>query len=173
MIVGSTKFEKEFEDRIIRRHIYEKYDQYKDQMIQEMTSRHQDKRNTKLNVKECQGGLRDIEILLLVYKARYRLKEPVNRKLMKTICEVTTKFKEDLCTLNENFNFLKRLRDLYRLTVFAGNDLKIEYLDQSAKIMQYQDYDHETAVDKLMRDYNQCTEQTNQIVQRLVADLLS
>jgi len=171
MIVGSSKFQKEFEDRIIWRHIYDKYNQYKNQMIHEMKSRHQDERNTNLNVKECKGGLRDIEILLLIYKARYKLKEPVNRKLMETICEVDTKHKQDLCALNKHFNFLKQLRDLYRLTVFAGNDLKVEYLDQVAKIMGYQDNLSKKAGDKLVLDYYRCTEQTHQIVQRLIADL--
>lgn len=171
MIVGSTKFQKEFEDRIIRRHIYDKYDQYKSQMIHEMKSRHQDKRNTNLNIKECKGGLRDIEILLLIYKSKYQLKEPLNRKLMETICEADSKHKDDLCALNKHFNFLKQLRDLYRLTVFAGNDLKIEFLEHAAKIMGYQDNNRVTAVDKLVRDYYQCTGQTHQIVERLVSDL--
>ncbi len=171
MIVGSTKFQKEFEDRIIRRHIYEKYDQYKSQMIHEMKSRHQDKRNTNLNIKECKGGLRDIEILLLIYKSKYQLKEPLNRKLMETICEADSKHKDDLCALNKHFNFLKQLRDLYRLTVFAGNELKTEFLEHAAKIMGYQDNNRVTAVDKLVQDYYQCTRQTHQIVERLVSDM--
>lgn len=174
MIVGSTRFQKEFEERIIQRHIYQQYDQYRDQMMKEMNSRHQDKKNIRnhnLNVKEGVGGLRDIEIMLLIYKARYRLQQPVNRKLMETICEVDTKHKEDLCKLNKHFNFLKQLRDLYRLTVFAGNDLKIEYLEPAAKIMGYQDSAAEKAVDRLVWDYYLCTEESHEIVVRLVNDL--
>jgi len=101
-------------------------------------------------VKEGVGGLRDIEIMLLIYKSRYRLRQPVNRKLMETICEVDTKQKEDLCKLNKHFNFLKQLRNLYRLTVFAGNELKIEYLEPAAKIMGYQNNQAEKAVDRLV-----------------------
>jgi hypothetical protein len=174
MIVGSTRFQKEFEERIIQPHIYEQYDQYKDQMMKEMYSRHKDKKNIRnhnLNVKEGVGGLRDIEIMLLIYKARYRLQQPVNRKLMQTICEVDTRHKDDLCQLNKHFNFLKQLRDLYRLTVFAGNDLKIEYLEPTAKIMGYQDSAAEKAVDRLVWDYYLSTEESHQIVERLVQDL--
>ena len=174
MIVGSTRFQKEFEERIIKRHIYEKYDQYKDQMLKEMSERQHDKKNIQnhnLNVKEGVGGLRDIEIMLLIYKAKYRLQQPVNRKLMETICEVDTKHKEDLCKLNRHFNFLKQLRDLYRLTVFAGNDLKIEYLEPAAKIMGYQDSEAEKAVDRLVWEYYLCTEESHEIVERLVNDL--
>lgn len=174
MIVGSTRFQKEFEERIIQRHIYEHYDQYKDQMLKEMSARQHDKKNIQnhnLNVKEGVGGLRDIEIMLLIYKARYRLQQPVNRKLMKTICEIDTKHKEDLCQLNKHFNFLKQLRDLYRLTVFAGNDLKIEYLEPAAKIMGYQDNQAEKAVDRLVWDYYLCTEESHEIIERLVNDL--
>ena len=174
MIVGSTRFQKEFEERIIQRHIYQKYDQYKDQMMKEMFSRHKDKRNVRnhnLNVKEGVGGLRDIEIMLLIYKARYRLQQPVNRKLMETICEVDAKHKDDLCKLNKHFNFLKQLRDLYRLTVFAGNELKIEYLEPAARIMGYQNNQVEKAVDRLVWDYYLSTEESHEIVERLVDDL--
>ncbi len=175
MIVGSTNFQKQFEARIIQQHIFEKYDQYKDQMLKEMNARHHDKQNIKshnLNVKEGVGGLRDIEIMLLIYKARYRLKQPVNRKLMETICEVDTKHKDNLCRLNKNFNFLKQLRDLYRLTVFAGNELKIEYLEPAAKIMGYQNNQTEKAVDRLIWDYYLCTKESHEIIEKLLEDLV-
>ncbi len=174
MIVGSSKFQHQFEQRIIEPHIYQKYEQYKHQMIQEMISRQQNKKISEwhnLNVKEAIGGLRDIEMLLLIYKARYRLKQPVNRKLMETICQIDGRHKDDLCQLNKHFNFLKQLRDLYRLTVFAGNDLKIEYLEPAAKIMGYKDSPVEKAVDRLVWDYYLCTEQVHEIIERLLDDL--
>ena len=174
MIVGSNRFQKAFEERIIQHHIFEKYDQYKNQMIKEMRSRQKDKKNIKshnLNIKEGVGCLRDIEIMLLIYKARYRLKQPVNRKLMETICEVDEKHKDDLCKLNRHFNFLTQLRDLYRLTVFAGNDLKIEYLAPPARMMGYHDNEAEKAVDRLVWDYYLITEESHQIVERLIDDL--
>jgi len=171
MIVGSTKFQNEFEQRIIHQHIYQKYDQYKHQMINEMEARHQDRRTTNLNVKECKGGLRDIEILLLIYKARYQLKDPLNRKLMENLCKIDKRHKQDLFSLNKHFNFLKQIRDLYRLTVFAGNEIKTEYLEPAAKIMGYCDSHKNRAVEKLTRDYYRCTDQTHEIVQRLVDDL--
>ena len=174
MIVGSTKFQKNFEERIIRPHIFKKYDQYKDQMMGEMNSRHKDKKVTRsknLNVKEGVGGLRDIETLLLIYKAKYQLKEPINRKLMKTICEINSSYHDDLCSLNEHFNFLKQLRDLYRLTVFAGNELQPEYLESAAKIIGYLDDQNGAATDKLVQDYYNCTKETHQVVEKLVAKL--
>ena len=176
MIVGSTKFEKEFEERIIQHHIFDKYDQYKDQMIGEMKARHKDKKVTKnhnLNIKEGIGGLRDIEILLLIHKAKYQLKEPVNRKLMKTICEINSNYRDDLCSLNEHFNFLKQLRDLYRLIVFAGNELQPEYLEPAARIMDYKDDQNGTATEKLIEDYYKCTQKINQIIEKLIAELTS
>ncbi|MDZ7318576.1 MAG: hypothetical protein ONB11_05440, partial [candidate division KSB1 bacterium] len=171
MIVGSRKFRREFEQRIIEPHIFEKFHQYRSDMINEMRSRQQDRRNNPLNIKECKGGLRDIEVLLLILKARHRLAEPVNRKLMKTLCEMDSRHHRDLCDLNKNFQFLKRLRDLYRLTVFAGNDLNIEHLGLAARIMGYQSDDQESAVDKLAHDYYRCTEENSQIVDRLLANL--
>lgn len=171
MIVGSTKFQKRFQNRIIRQHIYEKSDQYIGQMVGEMESRHRDKRNIKnknLNVKEGVGGLRDIEIIMLIYKAKYQLSEPLNRKLLETICELDSNHKKELCSLMKHFDFLKRLRDLYRLTVSAGNILKTEYLGQAAKIFGYTDEKSKTATEKLVSDYYACTQQVYDTVERLI-----
>jgi len=171
MIVGSTIFQKKFEERIIHRHVYEKCDHYIGQMIAEMQSRHEDKRNTgkkNLNVKEGIGGLRDIEILLLIYKAKLRLTDPLNRKLLQTICKLDKSNEQDLCQLMRHFDFLKRLRDLYRLTVSAGNILKTEYLGQAAKIFGYTDEKGKSAIDQLVEEYLTCTEQVHGIVQRMI-----
>jgi len=108
----------------------------------------------------------------LIYKAKYRLNEPINRKLMKTICEINSNYHDDLCSLNEHFNFLKQLRDLYRLIVFAGNELQPEYLEPAARIMGYNDDQNGAATENLVRDYYKCTKETNQIVERLIAELV-
>ena len=49
MIVGSSKFEKEFIERIIQRHIFDKSEEYIQQMINELESRHRNVKTKKTN----------------------------------------------------------------------------------------------------------------------------
>ncbi|MFX0138911.1 MAG: hypothetical protein ACFFDN_35045, partial [Candidatus Hodarchaeota archaeon] len=160
-------------ERIIQRHIFNKSDEYIQQMIDEMESRHRDRKNIqwdKRNIKEDIGGLRDIETILLIYKAKHRLSEPINQKLMETICQKFPKHHDDLCTLAEIFNFFKNLRDLYHLTVTAEDYLNFEYLDRVAVIMGFNDTATETAKQQLVAKYQKCTEDVAQIIKRLVTN---
>jgi len=174
MIVGSTKFENYFEQRIIKPHIYDRCDEYIDQMIQEMKSRRLDKRNVQhgdRNIKETPGGLRDIEMVLLMYKAKYQLREPINKKLVEKICLINPN--HQFCFLAEAFNFLKNLRDLYRLTISAEDVLNMEYLQRVALIMRYTDAHNGTAAEQLIEKYHQCTQQVTEAIDSLIIDLKS
>lgn len=171
MIVGSSVFKKTFEDRIIRPHIYEKCSQYMKQLLGEMKSRHQDKRNIKaknLNVKEGIGGLRDIEFLLLMYKAKNKINEPLNQKLINKLLNTESHHEQEFLTLIEQRNFLKRIRDLYRLTVSAGNVLKTDYLKPVANILNYRRDEQWSETEKLIQDYYRSTEMVHGIIQKLV-----
>jgi UTP:GlnB (protein PII) uridylyltransferase len=158
MIVGSRKFERQFEERIIRPHIYDQADTYIQEMIDEMHSRHQDKRNLHesiKNIKEAAGGLRDIESILLMYKAKYQLREPVNRRLLMHLVEIVPHHAKHLQALDDAFNFLKHLRDLYRLTVSAGDKINEAYLGPAASIMGFQNKPTASAQKQLIDRFHQ------------------
>ena len=174
MIVGSTKFEKDFEERIIKPHIYDKCEQYIQQMVGEIKSRHESIKINKYirnNIKEDIGGLRDIEMVLLMYKAKYGLREPINEKLMESLCNIIPDHHDRLCALANSFNFLKNFRDLYRLTVSAENELNMEYLDRVAHIMGFQDSKETPATQQLIKKYNLCTAEVNDINESLIEEL--
>ncbi|MBC8182370.1 hypothetical protein H8E88_14810 [candidate division KSB1 bacterium] len=174
MIVGSTKFQKDFEERIIRPHIYNNCRQYARQMIKELKSRHRDAAKYKdenIDIKEGIGGLRDIEFLLLIYKAKYNLREPLNWKLVEAISETAPEHKENLLKLKEHGDFLKRLRDLYRLTVSADDVLQTDQLDTVAQIMKYKRDKEKTRVDKLIEEYNKRSKEVSQIVDSFLQDM--
>jgi hypothetical protein len=168
MIIGSTKFGKEFEDRIIRPFIFGQSASYIAQMIGEIRSRHRDQPDQNgdaLNVKEALGGLRDIEMALLICKAKYGLREPINRKLVRTLCEVEPQHRKDFETLSTTFDFLRSIRDAYRLTVSAENLLRAEYLDQPARILGF------PSPNELLSAYQASTAQVTEIIERLLADV--
>jgi len=168
MIIGSTKFGKEFEDRIIRPYIFGQSGTYIAQMIGEIRSRHRDEPDPNgdaLNVKEGRGGLRDIEMILLICKAKYGLREPINRKLVRTLCEAEPRRRKDFETLSTSFDFLRSIRDAYRLTVSAENVLRAAYLDRPARILGFRD------PNELLAAYQTSTAQAAEIIERLIADV--
>ena len=166
MIIGSTKFEKEFASRIIRPYIFDKSREYIRQMVEEIRSRQRSAAGSDgpgLDVKDGIGGLRDIEMILLIYKAKYRLREPVNRKLLTTLCEIEPQHRRDFDVLSDSSDFLRSVRDVYRLTVSAENVLRPEYLDRMAAILGF------NGPPEFLRAYHKCTTQVAGIVERLIA----
>jgi UTP:GlnB (protein PII) uridylyltransferase len=173
MVIGSRKFEKEFVEKIIHPHIFSKSREYILQMIAEIRSRHEDRRRDKekdVNVKEGIGGLRDIEMILLIYKAKYGLREPINRKLMNILSEIDKRHGKDFIILADAFDFLKNVRDIYRLTVSAGDVLRADYLKRAAQILGLDDAGKESPTERLLALYRQRTSEVARIVDRMLAD---
>jgi glutamine synthetase adenylyltransferase len=174
MIVGSTKFQKDFEEKIIRPHIFENCRFYAEQMVKELKSRHNDAakyNNKNIDIKEGIGGLRDIEFLLLIFKAKYNLREPLNWKLINNICETASEHRESLTKLKEHGDFLKQLRDLYRLAVSADDVLQTDQLDTVARIMNYENDPEKTRVEKLIAEYHKRSADVNQIVSQFLENM--
>jgi hypothetical protein len=173
MVIGSRKFEKEFVEKIIHPHIFSKSREYILQMTSEIRSRHEDRKKNKekdVNVKEGIGGLRDIEMVLLIYKAKYGLREPINRKLMNILCEIDKRHGKDFITLADAFDFLKIVRDIYRLTVSAGDVLRCDYLERTAQILGLYDEKKGTPTEQLLALYHKRASEVAQIVNRMLVD---
>jgi len=138
LIIGSHRFEKEFIEQIVKPPIFDKKSKYIGQMVNEIKARHQsDAYIADNNIKEGVGGLRDIEMIMLILKARFNITKPVNAKLFEEISNTQVELKDDLQILAKNFNFLKNLRDVYRLTSGATDTIIPEALKIPAQIMGY------------------------------------
>jgi hypothetical protein len=168
LIVGSHRFEKEFFEKIVKPHIFNKKEEYIKQMINEIHSRHTADKERLLpecNIKESSGGLRDVEMMMLIIKAKFDVREPVNSKLFEIVASTQSNLKNDLKNLSEVLNFLKNLRDIYRLTVGATDTIMIEALHSPARIMGYK-----SAAD-LFKKFGTTREETAQIIERLISKL--
>ena len=170
MVVGSSAFEREFEERIIKPHIFEKWESYVCEMKGEIESRHCE--GTELNVKESRGGLRDIEMVLLIYKASYRLREPISSRLFETLGKIDKDHAREFQELSEAFDFLKNLRDVYRLSSAADDTLYPQSLGRAARVLGFSDSDGQPPEEKLLAAFRQCTEQVSRIIDKLVEDIL-
>ncbi len=142
LIVGSHRFEKEFVDRIVKPYIFDMKNEYIAQMTQEIISRHsiteREDAQFENNIKESTGGLRDIEMMMLMIKARFNIMEPLNSKLFKYVADTQKELEDDLCVLASACSFLKNLRDVYRLTAGASDVILPEALHTTAEIMGFQ-----------------------------------
>ena len=174
IIIGSTKFGKEFEERIIRKYIFDESASYMSRMIAELESRHEDQARSgsqHLDLKEGIGGLRDIEMILLIYKAKYRRREPINRRLIETLSELDPQHREDFEGLSEALNFFKSVRDLYRLTVSAEDVLRPEFLERTARILGFEACETRSATEDLLGTCHARARNTAEIIGGLIVEL--
>ncbi|UCF69924.1 MAG: hypothetical protein JSW49_06915 [candidate division WOR-3 bacterium] len=142
LVVGTHRFEKEFFDRIIRPYIFEQKDEYIRQMIGEITSRHQTNEAQRAiiedNIKEGSGGLRDLEMILLILKAQCNMVTPVNSQLFTEIAERQRALRKELYRLASAFIFLNNLRNCYRLTIGATDMIAHDTLGPAARLTGYE-----------------------------------
>lgn len=141
LVIGSHRFEKEFFDRVIKPYIFDQKEEYIKQMAGEINSRHQTtaKQRTivKDNIKEGSGGLRDLEMILLMIKAQCNMMHPVNSELFNEIAVNYEELSEDISRLSGAFVFLNNIRNSYRITVGATDLLSAKMLHAAAHLMGY------------------------------------
>jgi hypothetical protein len=167
MIVGTRRFESEYRTRIIERFIFSDAAAYVTSMRAEIESRHADavaRGMNSDNVKDGSGGIRDIVMLLLMYKASCRLWQPVNSKLLSAISGVERRHRGELTFLSGALEFFKNLRNAYRMAVGAEDLLRPEYLHIAAAAMGLDYADQKEAGDRLLMAYRGCTTQVAEIV---------
>jgi len=142
LVVGSHRFEKEFFDRVIKPYIFDQKEEYINQMVGEITARHQaigtQEIIVKDNIKESSGGLRDLEMILLIIKAQCNMVHSVNSKLFAEIAQKQKELRKDLYRLSNAFIFLNNLRNSYRLTVGATDMIMPNMLNAASRLMGYQ-----------------------------------
>lgn len=138
MLVGNSRFLAQLQSELIETCIFQDSRAFVREMVEEMEERHRafaDWGHGWLNIKEGIGGLRDIEQTLLTVKAHHHVYQPVSGRLFHDLSDLDTHHREGLLALQEHHSFLRRVRDLYRLTVAAHDDMTREELGLVAAIM--------------------------------------
>jgi hypothetical protein len=167
MLVGNRKLERKLQQEIIDPHIFARGREYIEYMKGEMKSRHAKEDNNQRNdIKECRGGLRDIEMLLLMYDVKYKVRDPLSRKFLKRLVEMDPGNADKFIYIEDHLNFIKNLRDLYRLKVAAHNVIDKEYLPPVVTSMGY-GYSTEAA-ERLHNDFLKRTAQAGEVIEKLV-----
>jgi hypothetical protein len=174
MIVGTGRFADAYWRRIIRERLFRRRLEYVSSMRAELRSRQEDARASGVgssDVKDGVGGIRDILMVLLMYKAALRLRHPVNAGLFPIMARRDSTHRADIAFLSEALEFLKNLRSAYRLTVGAEDRLRPEYLGMVATAMRL-DYSGEPDSGKrLLAEHAELTEKVARVVCELAAEL--
>ncbi len=132
---GSKSLHKRFLADIIRGLIFANGREYISQMMGEIKARHARVPGFQehcANIKECTGGLRDIEMAVLIYKVLYQLLDTDTYGLIRKYNDIDKKLGKYWKTLESALIFLQKFRYLYRLTVAAEDEISDTGLEHTA-----------------------------------------
>lgn len=176
LVVGSTRFDEDFQERVVRPYIFDRSTDFIRSLIKEVNSRHayykQESPDNCLNLKECPGGLRDIETLLLVYKSLFNIRHNISEQFLLLLGEFDLAGAGEIEPLRQSLNFLRNLRDVYRLVVTADDDLHPEFIDEVARILGFDDQDGRNRAERLLDHYREVTAQVSEVIEKLMAGVL-
>lgn len=176
MIVGSGRLEKEFTEKIIHNCIYSQKKMFSKMMVNEIYSRHKyvsaKGDYLEFNIKEGCGGLRDLEMAMLIYKVLYEIRDPLGGRFWDVLDEHHSGRRREFLELKESYQFLNRLRDVYRLSVAPQNRLDPNYFDMPAEILGYRDSGGKTAREKLIQDYRENTKSVAEKIDALIVEVM-
>jgi hypothetical protein len=137
LMVGDKFFHQKFIKEIIKNIIFAESAIYIWRMIKEIKERHSISarfRDERANIKECKGGLRDIEMITLIYKTYYQLLETNPYRLIHQFCSKNKEFKTNWLKIENALQFLQRFRYVYRLTIAAEDQINQDLLEQVARV---------------------------------------
>ncbi|OPZ71096.1 MAG: Bifunctional uridylyltransferase/uridylyl-removing enzyme [bacterium ADurb.Bin478] len=138
MVVGSDRLRDGFYEFIVRPHIFGQKHDYSRAMLEEIRHRHQVYATEKINaisLKESPGGLRDIEMMLDIFRAQFEVAQQSNYAIFHTFQTILPEYANQMIVLARQYDFLRTMRNLHRLAIAADDRLNIEYLDLLAEIV--------------------------------------
>lgn len=169
-IVGSKKLEAALYRRIIKPRILDRAGAFIAAIADEIRSRHEAVDRgiiPTLNIKETKGGLRDIELVLMILMARAGLWLPVTWELRPHLKDHYPHRADELDRVFDAFRHLKHIRDVHHLTVAADDDIRPEELGHLARVLEG-GADDAAAGERLTEDILATTEQVADIVRDLL-----
>jgi UTP:GlnB (protein PII) uridylyltransferase len=135
LLVGGQRLHQKFMNEIIAATIFAKTDSYIEQMKREISQRHGSTtffRTKCANIKECIGGLRDIEMIILIYKVYYKLIDINPYNLIQKFSIKDKNLSSCWKKIQTSLLFLQRFRYLYRLMITAEDNIYSHGLDRVA-----------------------------------------
>jgi len=131
MIVGSDVMKSVLKKKILDKFVFKKNIFYIQKMILEMQNRQMhmgDCSSGSCNIKETKGGLRDIEAVALMLKAHLKSEKPLTQNYFQSVKSKFPELTADLDNISEAAYMLRTIRNLYRITIAAEDNISHEDL---------------------------------------------
>ena len=126
---------------------------------------------TGLNLKEAPGGLRDVEMLIDIFRARFGLFENSNYGMFKKLEAILPQHAAALEELYRHYEFLRLVRNLNRLAVAADDQIDTVHLQkviESWRIKGLRERRPEALQARILRELKRGEE----IMQELIGEVL-
>ncbi len=140
LVYGSESLENRFYEGIVKPFIIEKKEKYIRRMADEIIERAIDSRNNIyniINIKEQPGGLRDIEMVLLIIKAFLDIRININSVFIDEARKQLPQIDHEIYYIFRSMNLLKNIRDILRLTTSASDEIELYDLGYAASVLKY------------------------------------
>lgn len=137
IVIGSNVMRNVINEKILKPLIFDKNKYYINRMITEINSRQKVVKecdNEACNIKETKGGLRDIEAVALMLKSYFAIGTPLSHNFFKKLKPRLPEISNELDIISESLYFLRTIRNLYRITIAAEDDLQAIYFSSLADI---------------------------------------
>jgi hypothetical protein len=135
LLYGAHFFHERFLTEIINGIIFARGEDYIRQMLWEIDQRHNKNmefQDNCANIKECPGGLRDIEMVVLIYKVLYQLMETDTYQLINSFYHLDRGLQQPWKTIRNSLIFLQKFRYMYRLIMATDDNISNQGLEQLA-----------------------------------------
>lgn len=140
LVVGSSRAEATFFERVIEGHVYRETPFFLRAASEEIRARRAFRsrkgHDDDVDIKECRGGLRDLELLMLIWKVRDHAREPIGERFWDLLMLRHPEHQDAFAELKRAYAFLNALRDAYRLTVAPVNRLDRAELLRPAAVLE-------------------------------------
>ncbi len=140
MVVGSSILQEAFEQNILEPFVFHEPFSYVQAMRIEVDNRQKEaEKRTKIhdsvNIKEDPGGLRDIEMLLMMLRVVYpENREYSNYRFLLNLENNPGIHNNVVRRLRDDYEFLRKIRNITRLTVFSGDLLDPNTIKYQAEV---------------------------------------
>jgi hypothetical protein len=131
LLYGNRLFHQRFLSEIVKGIIFRNGEEYIQRMLHEIEDRHRmtpEIQSECTNVKECAGGLRDIDMIVLMYKVLYQLEQTDTYLLIDDFSRLEKQLEDAWKTIRNALIFLQKFRYVYRLTVAADDQISSQGL---------------------------------------------
>jgi hypothetical protein len=163
MIIGGEVMESVVKEKILDRFIFEKKPFYINRMIEEIQDRQSKAEKCSgeaCNLKETIGGLRDIEAVTLILKAYLGITYPISEDFLLEMKIYFPDITEELDILLHSVHVLRTIRNLYRITEAAEDNIQRGYLSRLAAIFKQSNHPEWGDSDLIFKRINDTLEQS-------------